>query len=229
MGKIDRLKRITLARIEAFLDTLEKPEVILPQLVKEMADLVNEAAKAKAKALSAVKSARRRLDEANGKVSRLENGARLAVAADDIETARQAVAVQIQAEQQAAQCQTQLETAEQAYQSAAAVCDQMTQNLATLKEKKAAILKQHRTQQLAKQLRQKYTQSIIEPGKDIWAVIARMEANVQQQQIALETQTELSKILGVAFSEERLERLERDAQVDQRLEAIKEQLKEQDK
>ena len=229
MGKIDRLKRITLARIEAFLDTLEKPEVILPRLVKEMTELVSDASQAKAKALSAVKSARRRLDEANGKVSRLENGARLAVAADDIETARQAVAVQIQAEQQAAQCQTQLETAEQAYQSAAAVCDQMTQNLATLKEKKTAILKQHRTQQLAKQLRQKYTQTIIEPGKDIWAVIARMEANVQQQQIELETQTELTKVLGVAFSEERLERLERDSQVDQRLEAIKKQLKEQGK
>ena len=224
MGKIDRLKRITMGRIEAFLDSLEKPEYILPQLLKEMGQLVTEAANAKAKALSAVKSARRRLDEANGKVLRLENGAKLAVQADDIKTARQVIAVQIQVEEGARKCQAELELAEKAYQSATAVSTQLLANFTELKEKKAVLLKQCRQQQLTKQLQKKYTQSIIEPGRDIFDVIARMETRIEQQQIELETQTELTKALGSGFDEERVEKLERDAQVDQRLNEIKKQL-----
>ncbi len=226
MGKMDRLKRITLARIEAFLDSLEKPEYILPLLVKEMGKLAAEAANAQAKAMSAVKSARRRLDEANGKVFRLENGAKLAVKADDMETARQAIAAQIKAEQELGRLQAELQVAEKAYQSADAVCSQLMTNLSELKEKKTRLLKQHRQQQLTKQLQEKYKQSVVEPGRDVMDIIARMEAKVDQQQIELEAQTELSKALGVGFHEERVEKLERDAQVDERLTEIKKQLNE---
>jgi phage shock protein A len=227
MGKIDRLKRITMGRIEAFLDSLEKPEYILPQLIKEMTLQVRESANSKAKALSAVKSSRRRLDEANGKVLRLENGAKLAVQADDIETARQAIAVQIQAEQQAQQRRAELELAEKAYQSASVVCMQLEANLTELKEKKTALLKQHRHQHLTKQLQEKYTQSIVEPGKDILDTIVRIESKIEQQQIELEIQTELTKTLGVSFDQERVQKLEHHAQVDQRLNELKKQLGEE--
>lgn len=223
MGKIDRLKRITLARIEAFLETLEKPETLLPRLVREMAELTAEAANAKAKALSAVKAARRRLDEANGKVSRLENGVKLAVAADDIETARQAIAVQIQAEQQAQKCRAELELAEKAYQSADAVCIQLNENLTALKEKKKTLLARHRKQQLTKQLQQQYAQSPIDSETDIWETIARMETHLEHQEIQLQVQNELSKTLGPDFNEERIQALERDDQVEQRLKQIKKQ------
>ena len=224
MGKIDRLKRITMGRIEAFLDSLEKPEYILPQLLKEMGRHVTEALNAKAKALSAVKSTRRRLDEANGKVLRLENGAKLAVQADDIETARQAIAVQIQAEQEVQKRQAELELAEKAHLSADKVCIQLAANLTTLKEKKTALLKQHRQQQLTRQLQKIYIQSIVRPGKDIFDTIARMENKIEQQEIELEVQSELTKTLGVSFNEERVQKLERHAQVDERLNKIKKQL-----
>jgi phage shock protein A len=221
MGKIDRLKRITLGRIEAFLDSLEKPEYILPQLVKEMGQLVTEATNAKAKSLSAVNSARRRLDEANGKVLRLENGTKLAVQADDLKTARQAISVQIQAEQDAGKRQAELELAEKAYLSASEVCAQLIANLKTLKEKKAAVLKQHRQQQLTKELQKTYSRSIIEPRKDIFDAIVRMETKIEQQETEFEVQNELTKTLGVCFNEERIQKFERDAQVDQRLYEIK--------
>lgn len=213
-----------MARIEAFLDTLEKPEYILPQLVKEMGDHIREAANAKAKALSAVKGARRRLDEASGKVLRLGNGAKLAVRADDMDTARQAVAAQIEAEKQMNRCQSELEQAEKAYQNADAVCTQLAANLEELKEKKTVILKKYRQQQLSKQLQEKYTQSIIEPGADIFDAIARMETRIEQQQIELKAQSELTKTLGVDFREERVRKLECDAEVDHRLSEIKKQL-----
>ena len=223
MGKIDRLKRITMARIEAFLDTLEKPEYILPLLVKEMACQVEEAANAKVKALSAVKGARRRLDESSGKVLRLENGAKLAVQAADMDTARQAVAAQIEAEKKLERCRAELEQAEKAYQSAVAVCTQLANNLEELKAKKTELLKQHRQQQLSKQLQEKYTLSVIESGNDLFDAIARMEEKIEQQQIQLEVQSELTKTLGIGFNEERVKKLERDAEVDQRLSEIKKQ------
>ena len=224
MGKIDRLKRITMARIEAFLDTLERPEYILPQLIWEMGRQVEEAANAKAKALSAVKGARRRLDEASGKVLRLENGAKLAVQADDMDTARQAVAAQIEAEKKLSRCRAELEQAEKAYQSASAVCTQLADNLDELKEKKNELLKQHRQQQLSKQLQEKYTQLVIQPGNDILDAIARMETKIEQQQIALEVQTELTKTLGIGFKEECVKKLERDAEVNQRLSEMKKKI-----
>ena len=227
MGKIDRLKRITMARIEAFLDSLERPDLILPQLVKEMGAQVEEAASAKAKALSAVKGARRRLDEASGRVLRLENGAKLAVKANDMDTARQAVAAQIDAEQKRDRCRSELEQAEKAYQSAGGVCAQLTANLDALREKKTAILKQHRRQQLTRQLQEKYTQSVIEPGNDILDAIARMETKIEQGQIGIESQSELIRMLGVSFKEERVKKLERDAQVDQRLAELKKQIAKQ--
>jgi len=229
MGKIDRLKRVTMARIEAFLDTLEKPEFILPQLVREMAQQVQEAANAKAKSLSAVKGARRRLDEASGKVLRLENGAKLAVQTDDMNTARQAVAALIEAEKKLDRCRTELEQAEKAYQSASAVCVQLTENLAELKEKKTKILKQHRQQQLTKQLQEQYTQSVIDPGNDLFDTIARMETKIDQQQSELEIQSELTKTLGIGFREERVKKLERDAEVDRRLSELKNQTAKNDR
>ena len=62
MGRISQLKTITKSRIEAFLASLEKPETILPQLMREMEEKLKEAARAEVKALSAVKADRRRLD-----------------------------------------------------------------------------------------------------------------------------------------------------------------------
>jgi phage shock protein A len=189
-----------------------------------MSQQVEEAANAKAKALSAVKGARRRLDEANGKVLRLENGAKLAVRADDMETARQAIAAQIDAERNMERCRLELEQAEKAYQSATSVCTQLSANLKELKEKKTKLLKQHRQQQLAKQLQEKYTQSVIEPGSDLLDTIARVETEIEQQEIELEVQSELTKTLGVGFREERVKKLERDAEVDLRLSEIQKQI-----
>lgn len=51
-----------------------------------------------------------------------------------------------------------------------------------------------------------------------------MESKIEQQEIELEVQSELTKTLGVSFNEERVQKLERHAQVDERLNKIKKQL-----
>ena len=225
MGKIDQLRRITMLRIDAFLSSLEKPEYILPQLLKEIAQQVKEATDAKAKALSAVKGARRRLDEANGKVHRLEYGAKLAVQADDMEIARQAIAAQIEAEQVVKKCQNELETTERAHSAADKVCMQLVRVLGQVKTRKKEILKKHRYQVLTKQMQKKYIQSIIQPDQSILDAISRIEEKIEQQEIELQVQNELSKTLGSAFNEERVQKLEHDAEVDCRLEKLRNKLK----
>lgn len=225
MGKIDRLKRITMARIEAFLNSLEKPELILPQLLNEMERQVREAAAAKAKALSAVKGARRRLDEAVGKSLRLEQGAALAVRADDLKTARQALAAQIEAEQQHQRHQAELEAAEKAYLAADAVCVQLSENRDALKKKKGELLRQHRQQELTRQLCDQYTRTVIDPKQSILDAVIRIETKIEQQQLEIEAKNDLAKILGAGVIEERIKSVEHKSQVDERLAALKKQLR----
>ena len=71
MGLINRIRRITLSRIENFLNTVEDPEVLFPQLVREMEDQVRAAVSAETKALAACKSAARDTDRIRRKLDRM--------------------------------------------------------------------------------------------------------------------------------------------------------------
>ena len=108
MGKISSLKAITISKIEAFLARIERPKDIIPQLVKEMAQKVEQAGLAEAKSLTAVKADRRRLDGAIGKVDRFNKGAKISLQTNDQETARKAIAAQIAAERQVESCKKNL-------------------------------------------------------------------------------------------------------------------------
>lgn len=221
MGQIERLKRITMARIEAFLDTLEKPEHIFPQLVKELKAKVKEAANAEAKSLSAVKGDQRRLDEASGRVIRLEKGAMLAVAAGDMDTARLAVAVQIEAEHKKETCVKSLEISQSAYVAARQMREQLQQNLKDLQFRKHEILMRHRQARLEKQMLERFDKTSIDPGRSILDCVARMEAGIDLDQARIEVQNEISKTLGSTFDVESIEQTENTAEVDRRLDELR--------
>lgn len=220
MGRINRLKRITMARIESFLDSIERPEDVLPQLMEEMQERLTEAVNAEAKALGAAKAERQRFDAVSGRVSRLQSGAKLAVVAKDFETARQAIAAQIEAEKNVKICEQVLSTAESAYQSARQVREQLQNALKDLKARRDQILSRAR---LVKQ-KQRLSKVLGSGGGSILDAVARMDAKVYQAEAQIEVRNEISQTLGVAFHEERVEELERDAEVDRRLEELKHQL-----
>lgn len=225
MGRIERLKRITMARIEAFLDSVEKPELVLGQLMKELEESLSEAVNAEAKALSAVRSSHRKLDEATGRVLRFEAGAKLAVESDEVETARQAVAAQIEAEQKAADCRKAIELAEGAYSSARQAREQLQANLTDLKTRKDDILRRSRAAGLKKDILEKYRQSPSRSGKNILDAVARMETKIEEAQAKIEIQNEISKTLGLAFEDERVQKLEQNEEVDRRIDEFKKTLK----
>ncbi|MBC8217857.1 MAG: PspA/IM30 family protein [Planctomycetes bacterium] len=221
MGRISRLRTITKSRIEAFLASLEKPEIILPELMREMEEKVKETARAEAKALSAVKGDRRRLDTGSGKVIRFKEGAVLAVKANEIDTARQAIAAQIQAEKEVEKCRNDLAISESAYNSASQVRRQLRQNLKELKLKKNDIIKRSRQIRRELSLNEKLDSFSSGAGKNILDVVARMESKVDEAEAEIEVRDEITRTLGISFRYERVKVLESDAEVDRRLNAIK--------
>ena len=219
MKRINRLKSITKARIEAFLGSLEKPEIIFPQLLKELADKVAEAGKAEAKALSAVKADRRRLDAAIGKTKRFEEGSQLAVKAGDIQTARQAIAAQIKAEKEQSQVRGSLEFSESAYNSAKSARQQLQQNLEELKLKKDQIIARAKSVE-----NKKAVNDVVRGTESILDAVARMESKVEECEDQIESQSEIAQTLGAGFTYERARELESNAEVDRRLNEIKKKI-----
>lgn len=221
MGQIERLKRITMGRIEAFLDSLEKPDQVFPQLVKELKAKVKDAANAEAKSLSAVKGDERRLDEASGRVIRLEKGAVLAVEAGDMDTARLAVAAQIEAERKREDRSKSLEVSQSAFVKARQVREQLQKNLSELSSRKDEILTRHRRAKLEKQMLDRFDNVSADTSKSILDAVARMEAGVDLDQARIEVQNEVSKTLGSTFDIDSLERIENNAEVDRRLDELR--------
>ncbi|MHC4355625.1 MAG: PspA/IM30 family protein [Planctomycetota bacterium] len=217
MGRIDQLRTITKSRIEAFLASLEKPETILPRLVEELGERIQEATRAEAKALSAVKGDLRRLDAGLGKIARFKEGAALAVKANEIDTARQAIAAQIQAEREVEKCRSDLAVSESAYNSASGVRTQLQQNLKDLKLKKKEILERSREIRRRQSLDKTLNNLTGHGGKSILDIVTKMEIEMEEAEAQIEIQDEITQTLGVGFPYERVKVLESDAEVDRRL------------
>ena len=221
MGRIARLKRITKARIEAFLDSIERPEDILPQLEKEMAQKVTEAANAEAKALSAAAGAQRKVDEATGRAIRLENGAKLAVEADDIEMSRRAIAALLDAEESVERYNRQVATAQRAYSDAKSIRKQLQQNLKDLNNRKKEILARNRRAKLGKQAIRQYEAVKPEGTDDILEMVGRMESKVDLAESQVEVQNHITQTIDITMNSKQLDRKLRDAEVDRRLGEMK--------
>ncbi|MHC4646700.1 MAG: PspA/IM30 family protein [Planctomycetota bacterium] len=226
MARIGRLKSITMSRIEAFLASLERPEDILPQLAKEMAEKVKLAASAEAKALTAVKADRRRLDAAAGRIERLRKGAVLALQADDIKTARQAIAAQIKTEQELEACGRSLNLSESAHRSAENARKQLQHNLHELKARKEEILDRARTVGLRQRHSKDLTKLSADSNGSILDLVTRMETKLEETEAEIEVRSEIARTLGSTFSHERVMELEYDAEVDRRLAQLRKRLKE---
>ena len=212
-----------MSKIETFLASIERPEDILPQLVKEMSEKVNEAAKAEAKALSAVRGERRRLDAVIGKIERFRKGAQLALKINDDKTARQAIAAQIDSEKQADIFRDRLNISEDAYKSANTVRKKLQQQLKELKYNQKNLL--IRVEQLkSREIFQKKISSFNLDTKDILETVAKIEGDIDEQEALIEIQDEISQTLGSTFEHERARELEKDSEVDRRLEKLKKEI-----
>ena len=225
MGLISRLKRVTLARIELFLETVESPELVLPQLLAEMEEQVRTATRAEAKAIAAVKSAHRKVSEARGRVERLGEGAERAVEKGDEATAKDVLSAQVEAERALKRAEDALANAQVGVANSRGARKELQSELDELRVKKEEILTRARVARLQRKV-EKTVHGPVASSRSILDSVAAMEARVEETEAELEVQREMAGEKGGRPSlEKRLSDLEVDADVAQRLAVLQKKVR----
>jgi phage shock protein A len=225
MGFIKRIQRLTVSRIESFLSAAEDPEILFPQLVKEMEDQVRAATDAEAKAMVSVKGSERDLKQVADKLERMVQGAQLAMDGGDEDTAREAIEAQMSLEQEVERKTENLKRAESAHSDAREARKQIQQQLDEVRMKKDEILARARITKTQKKVQQT-VHGPVSSAKSILDSVAQMEAKVDETEAQLEVQREISAGgKSGASLEKRLAELETNAGVEERLAALKKKVK----
>ena len=221
MSIFKRLHRITLGRIEAFLDGAEDPEKVFPVLVQEMEDQLKAATEAEAKAIAVQRSAQRDLQRQEEKVQRFGRGASLAMKKDDEETARMSVEAQIEAEKILAISQQNVDITTDAYDHATAARKKIQRQLDELHAKKDEILTRARVAK-AQQKIQRTVCGSIGSSDSILDAVARLECHIEETEAELEIQASLTGDASASPSlEKRLAELGHEDEIEKRLAMIR--------
>jgi phage shock protein A len=224
MNLFKRMKRITNANIEAFFSSIEDPETLFPQLVREMQEQVNKAAEAEAQALTALKLAERNRDAAEAHVAKMQSGAELAIKNSDEATAREALTAQIGQEKTLALKTEACNRAKDSYETARDVRNQIQEKLEELRAKQDEILTRARLAKSQKKIGDA-VRSPVGSSDSILDAIDRLEGKVEQAEAEMEVRRELAGGSKAERNlEQRLTQLETDQEVEQRLAALKSKL-----
>ncbi len=220
MGLLQRLKRLTIGRIESFLTTVEDPELVFPQLLAEMEDQVRAAADAEAKAMAAVKAAERDTGKVKTSLERVGSGAEMAMGQGDEDTAREAVTTQIKLEADLAQKEAACAAMQGAYADAKAAREQIQSQLDELRSKKDEILTRARVAK-SRQKIEKTVHGQASSADSILDAVAKLEANVEEAEADLEVRQQLDGGTGSPSLERKLDDLEKNAELEKRLAQLK--------
>jgi phage shock protein A len=221
-GFASRLRRITVSRIHAFLETVEDPETIFPQLIREMKSSIGEAQKAESKAAAALKANQRRLDEFTGRSIRLAKGAELAMRQGDESLAREALAEQVRVDRMAEEQRRTFQQSEAAFTEVREGRMHLEAQLAELKHHKNELLARSRSVKKASG-----TYRSIEGTRATGKAILDEVSRIQR------TEDEKGYMPGLGISvgihgrslEDKLRILEQEAEIDRRLNSIIERKK----
>ena len=220
MGLIDRLRRISTAKVEAFLSKVEDPEVLLPQLIKEMEGQVRTITEAEAKSMAAVKGAERDVEQVKEKLARLQRGAETAMSQGDEVTARDAVSAQIDLEADLGRKEETLARAQGAATNARDARLDLQNELDELRSKKDEILTRARVARTQKQV-EKTVRGPVDSSGSILDAVSRLESKVEETEAELAVQREVGRGSVAPSLERRLDDLERGSEVENRLAALK--------
>jgi len=220
MGLIERLRRITTARIEAFLNTIEDPEVLFPQLIKEMEEQVRAATDAEAKAMAAVKGAERELEKVKEKIEKMGKGAELAVQKGDDATARDAVGAQINLEADLKRREETVARSQGAFEDARDARQRIQGQLDELRAKKDEILTRVRVADTQRKI-ERTVHGPVDSSGSILDAVAKLEAQVDEAEAELAVKREMSGTAESGSLDKRLDDLSREAEIEKRLAALK--------
>ncbi len=221
MGLFKRLHRITMGRIEAFLDQVEDPERVFPILIEEMEKQLVQASEAEAKASAAVKQAERDLERHQQRLEKYNRGARQALEKQDEDTARLAVEAQIDGEKVMGIAQQNLDRSVDALDRAKVSRKRIQQQLDELRCKKDALLTRARIAKTQSNI-QRTVSGGVGSSDSILDAVARLEAHVEEVETQLEIQADLTGEGEVSPSlEKRLRELDHEAEIEKRLSELR--------
>jgi phage shock protein A len=220
MGLINRIRRLTVARIENFLNTIEDPEILFPQLVREMEDQVRAAISAEAKAVAASREAERNADAVRKKLDRMMRCAEIAVDKGDIGTAREAVKEQIALESDLKLQSDAVSRGQRACNDARAVRIQIEQQLDELRAKKNEILTRARVAASQRKI-EKTVRGPANSSASILDAVVRLEGKIEAAEAELEIRRGTGRGSAATSIEGRLGELEHDSEVEKRLAEMK--------
>ena len=219
-GLASRLKRITVSRIKAFLETVDRPDLVFPHLVREIERGIGDAVNAESKAAAAFKANQRRLDESIGRSIRLGKGAEMALRQGDEALAREALAEQIKSDRATEDQRHALEQSETALLQVREVRLHLQAQLEELNRRKKEIVTRARSAKKDPGIYQ-YADMVRMEGTAILDEVARVplidEENLLPSRIAQKRSGPFDRSL-----ESRLRALEREAEIERRLASIKE-------
>jgi len=220
MGLISRIRRITVSRIENFLNTVEDPEVLFPQLVREMEDQVRAAVSAETKALASCKAAERDADRIRQKLERMARGAEIAVEKGENETARDAVKAQITFESELSVQEEAVSRAQGAYEDARNARLQIEEQLKELRTRKNEILTRARIASAQNKIEKTVAGRNLSANSILDAVV-RLESKVEEAEAELEIRRSMDTGGTSPSLDRRLEELEQNDEIERRLAELK--------
>lgn len=225
MSMFGRMKRVTTGKLEVFLSRAEKPEILFPQLLREMEDQVRAATEAEAKALAGLKSAETALRQTREKLEKMRDGAESALRLGDEATAREALEAQLKLEAEVLRREAARDVAAEAHASARSAREETRAQLEEVRAKKDELL----TRARVVATREKIERTVSGPVKSSGSIldaVASIEADIAEKESALEVSKDLAAggtgtTTGTASLERRIDSLNEKAELDRRFADLK--------
>lgn len=221
VGFLKRVQRLTLAKINAFLDGAENPEQVFPQLVQEMRQECNKAIDAEATAIAALKRRQSEHGETAADVDKWAKRAELAVREGDDVLARQALESQVAAEKRLEHQQAALDTAQGAADRARQAREDLHAQLDEIERKRDEILARARSAKNQEEVQRVLAGVEANRGASILDAVARMEEKVAETEARAGAYSEVATEMAGGSAEAKFRDLERKSSVEERLAALK--------
>ena len=223
-GFLKRVRRLTMAKINAFIDGAENPEQIFPQLVAEMRTECKKAIDAEATAVAALKRRQQEHDDTQAELEKWAGRAELAVRQGDDALARTAIESQVATEKRLEAEKQALDQAQDAAERAHQAREDLHEKLDTLERKRDEILVRARSAKKQEEVQKVLAGIEAGSGASILEAVARMEEKVAEAEARAGAYSDVAADMAGGSSEAKFRDLERKQAIDERLAALKEQV-----
>ena len=221
VGFLKRVSRLTMAKIDAFLDGAENPEQVFPQLVQEMREECKKAIDAEATAVAALKRRQQEHDDTAAEIEKWATRAELAVKDGDDTLARTALESQVAAEKRHEAQTNARDTARDAADRARQAREDLHDKLDTLERKRGEILARARAAKNQEEVQKVLAGLESDKGASVLDAVARMEEKVEEAEARAGAYGDVAADMGGGDAETKFRELERKQSIDDRLAALK--------